>query len=241
MRRPTSLLCLLGLAACASPAPTPNTPNSPAPAATASAPAANASAPTNAQLFSLFEDDFKTCYEQGKRMAPNMGAGKVTWLFSVSENGAVECVVPTDDTGFGQTVEDCMSQRIGRERFPAGGEWSAELPVRVKEGSMGLGEARTSGLETLETHGLDDASVAVQQLLPALQRCAQPVDGHALQVIHVSGRVGADGHVTCAMASASAAVSHDVRACSAAVLDAARFPVPKGGVGLVSIPIKILH
>lgn len=199
-------------------------------------------AETAESLYARFEHDFWGCYEEGKRATPNMGAGKITWLISVDEHGKSECVVPMQDTGFTQKVEDCMAERIAREQFAPGSEWSASLPIRVREGKMQLGARGRSGeLETLEWHGIDDEDVTttVQGLLPSLTKCVQSAPIDRARTIRVGARIGADGKVTCALASGSRRVPHEVKQCTINTLSGAHFHKPKGGFGLVSIPIQL--
>jgi hypothetical protein len=171
-----------------------------------------------------------------------MGDGKITLLASVDTSGKTRCVVPMDDTGLTQEVEDCISARLARESYDAGRSWSFELPIAFRSGALALGkEASGPMLEDIDTHGLPDASKVVEGLLPKLSECVQPVGKSAgLRVVHVGARVGPDGRVTCALATGVGLVPEEVRTCSRSALESARFSPPKSGTGLVSIPVKIL-
>lgn len=185
------------------------------------------------------------CYEQGKKSTPKMLSGRATLDVSIDSAGKPACVVVGDDTGLTQEVEDCMAARMSRETFKSNGAtWATEIPILVKDGKVSLGPPATNApaLETVETHGLpDSAHDVVEALLPQLHECTKGGDGKsALRVIHVGARVGKDGRVQCALASSAAPVPSKVRTCAAGVLAGAKFPPPKGAVGLVSVPVKVL-
>jgi hypothetical protein len=196
----------------------------------------------DAEILERVKSDFDECYARGKKKTPEMTSGKVTWLASVDVSGRTTCVVPLDDTGLTQDVEDCMSARLERERFTPGAPWSFELPIVASDGGVRLGRETTGPvLEDLSVHGLSDASEVVTSLLPKLTECVQPLDkSQTLRVIHVGARVGSDGSVACALTTATSVVPDEVRACTSAVLERARFKAPRSGMGLVSIPIKVL-
>jgi len=196
----------------------------------------------DAEILERVKADFAECYVRGKKSTPQMMSGKVTWLASVDASGRPTCVVPLDDTGLTQEVEDCMSARLERERFTPGAPWSFELPIVASDDGVRLGRETTGPvIEDVSEHGLPDASEVISSLLPKLTDCVQPLDkSKELRVIHVGARVGADGTVTCALATAtSSSVPEEVRDCTEAVLKEARFKAPRSGVGLVSIPIKV--
>jgi hypothetical protein len=202
-------------------------------------------AETAEQIYARVQADLVACYEQGKKSTPKMLSGRATLDVSVDSAGKPACVVVGDDTGLTQDVEDCMSARMSRETFKSNGAtWATELPILVKDGKVSLGPPATAApaLETVETHGLpDSAHDVVEALLPQLHECTKGGDGKAgLRVIHVGARVGKDGRVQCALASSAAPMPSKVRTCAASVLAGAKFPPPKGAVGLVSVPVKVL-
>jgi len=246
------------LLACAGKGPPSATPSSTATKAHASndgssareAPASSTSTPTSSpapaltdeQILARVRSDLLACYEQGKKSTPAMADGKLTLLASVDTSGKTTCVVPTDDIGLTQEVEDCMSSRLGRETFTPGTSWSFELPIAVRAGAVTLGkEAAGPVIEEVSEHGLPDAMKVVHGLLPKLSECVQPVEkSSGLRVIHIGARVGSDGRVSCTVATGAGAVPEEVRTCSRTALEATRFGAPKSGAGLVSIPVKIL-
>ncbi|MBX3214754.1 MAG: hypothetical protein KF850_22145 [Labilithrix sp.] len=197
---------------------------------------------TDEQILERVRADLAQCYEQGKKAAPKMANGKLTLLASVDSSGTTTCVVPMDDTGLTREVEDCMGARLARETYAAGPQWTFELPIAVRGGAITLGK-ETSGavIDEVDAQGLPDANRVVQGLLPKLSECAQQMEASStLRVIHVGARVGADGRVACALATGAGAIPEEVRTCSRGALESARFGAPKSGVGLVSIPVKIL-
>jgi hypothetical protein len=202
-------------------------------------------AETPEEIFSRLQSDLVACYERGKKAAPKMGSGKVTLNVAIGRDGNTTCVVPSDDTGLTQEVEDCMGERVARESFKSnGGTWATEIPVIVKGGKLSLGPAVAAApaLETVETHGLpDSAHEVVEALLPELHGCTEGIDKSAgLRVVHVGARVGKDGRVECALASSASPLPAKVRECAAGAIAQARFPAPRSAVGLVSVPVKVL-
>ncbi len=197
---------------------------------------------TDEEILARVSSDFLACYQQGKKSTPTMADGKLTLLASVDGSGKTTCVVPTDDTGLTQEVEDCMSARLGRETFAPGRSWSFELPVAVRSGAVSLGKETTGPvIEEVSEHGVPDASKVVERLLPKLSECVQPVEkSSGLRVIHLGARVASDGRVSCTVATGAGTVPEEVRTCSKNTLEAARFGAPKSGAGLVAIPMKIL-
>lgn len=202
-------------------------------------------AETPEQIYARVQSDLVGCYEQGKKSTPKMLSGRATLDVSIDSTGKAACVVISDDKGLTQEVEDCMTARMSRETFKSNGTtWATEIPVLVKDGKVSLGPPATGApaLETVETHGLpDSAHDVVVALLPQLHDCTKGGDAKSnLRVIHVGARVGKDGRVQCALASAAAPMPSKVRTCAAGVLAGAKFPAPKGAVGLVSVPVKVL-
>jgi hypothetical protein len=200
--------------------------------------------PSPAEIFARIKDDLTACYEQGKRAAPKMAGGKVTLHNAVDERGVTTCVIPSDDTGLTQEVEDCMSERLAKERYAAGGAWTTEMPVVVKGGAVTLGDPKANAgasFESVETHGIPDAVPVIKALMPELDACvSQMGESSGLRLVYVGGRIGAHGEVQCALATAADDVPEPVRNCAAGVISKAKFGTPRSGVGLVSIPVKIL-
>jgi hypothetical protein len=221
-------------------------PASPAPNdATAEAASAPKAHPAPQDVFERLKPDFVTCYEQGKKAAPKMATGKVTMHAAVDVAGRTSCVVPSDDTGLTQEVEDCIGARLAKETYDTGLAWSYEIPIVVKkDGALTLGDPAAddgASFENVETHGLSDATPVVKSLLPALDACMRGMPASAgLRLVYVGGRVGKDGKVECALATGAKDVPDAVRACAADVLMSAKFAAPKSGSGLVSIPVKVL-
>jgi len=168
-----------------------------------------------------------------------MTSGRATFHLAVAAEGATRCVVPSDDAGLSQEVEDCMRTRLETERFAAtAGPWSAAVPVLVRDGSLALGSGSNgpAALEMIESHGLgEDIYDTVEALLPDLKSCL--TSRGAGGVVRVGAKVAADGRVTCAVASGS--VPDGPRACVEAALEGARFRPPKRGYGLLSLPIGV--
>lgn len=202
-------------------------------------------AETAEQIYARVQADLVACYEQGKKSTPKMLSGRATLDVSIDSAGKAACVVVGDDTGLSQEVEDCMAARMSRESFKSNGAtWATEIPIVVKDGKVSLGPPATAApaLETVELHGLPDSAYeVVEALLPRLHECTQGGGGQStLRVIHVGARVGKDGRVECALASSAMPMPSKVRSCAADVLAGAKFPPPKGAVGLVSVPVKVL-
>jgi hypothetical protein len=210
--------------------------------------AAAATAPTEhpspAEIFARIKDDLTACYEQGKKAAPKMAGGRVTLHNAVDERGVTTCVIPSDDTGLTQEVEDCMSERLAKERYAAGGAWTTEMPVVVKGGAVTLGDPKANdgaSFSSVETHGIPDAVPVIKALMPELDACvSQMGESSGLRLVYVGGRIGAHGEVQCALATAADDVPEPVRNCAAGVISKAKFGTPRSGAGLVSIPVKIL-
>lgn len=208
----------------------------------ASAPAAPP--PTPEAIFARLSSDFQQCYVAGKKATPTMGNGKITLHAAVDGQGVTRCVVPSEDTGLTQEVEDCMSDRLAKETYAGTSAFSVEVPLGVKGGKVGLRNDANDGpvLESVESHGLGDPHAIIDALVPKLKVCLGDLPASdTLRVLYVGGRVGKDGHVTCALATSATdeLLPPKVGACVADVLDQAKFPPPKSGSGLVSIPLKV--
>jgi hypothetical protein len=201
--------------------------------------------PAPASIFRSLRSDLVACYEEGRNEVPAMTSGKITYLVSIDASGRTTCVVPSDDTGLTQDVENCMRARLEREVFPRGAKaWSTALPILVRDAELALGEARKAApsIETVESHGLDeDVYPVVVKLLPELYACVRGIDKSAdLRVVYVGGRVDAAGRVACSVTSSAAPIDQEIRDCTSRVLMGAKFRPPKRGYGLVSVPLKVL-
>jgi hypothetical protein len=245
-------LALFALTACAEPPPAAPPPVAPPPPPSHAAapppkpgpslPPKPTGAPPPDTVFARVKSRFVRCYEDGAKKNPEMTAGKATFHVSVASDGATRCVVPSDDNGLTQEVEDCMRTTLEGERFTEGSApWVASVPVVVRDGKVALGSpaARTpSTLEMIESHGLgDDLYDVVTALIPDLTACLGPGEGAA----HVGAKVARDGTVTCAVATSAQPLSEPVRRCAEGVLGRARFKPPKPGYGLLSLPIAVQH
>jgi hypothetical protein len=197
--------------------------------------------PDAAGLFARIRAGLARCYDEGKKAAPAMADGKLTLNASIDDHGVPGCVIPSDDTGLTQEVEDCMSARLAAERFEPGAPFATAVPVAVRSGSVELG-ARTSvtvGIESVETHRMPDAFDVLESLVPELQACvraASSPERAGPSSILVGARVKTDGRTECALATPAIP---DVSACTTRVFLGAKFPPPKGGPGLVLVPIAL--
>lgn len=213
--------------------------------ASASYTAAQTATPTSADVYARVQADFVACYEQGKRAIPTMTAGKVTYHVAVERDGKASCVVPSDDSGLSNDVEDCMRKRLERETFgPSSAGFTVIVPVVVRDAKVSLGKvADAPTMEMVESQGLSEEMYdVVESLLPELKSCLAPIDAAAgVRVVYVGGRVGADGRVECAIASAASNVPPTARDCAAKTVSRAKFAPPKHGLGLVSIPIEVVR
>jgi hypothetical protein len=203
----------------------------------------NGNGPDGAAIFATLRAKLSACYEQGKSATPTMLDGKLTLNASVAASGQPACVIPSNDTGLTQEVEDCMSARFLETRFsPTRAAWSAAVPVAVRNGVVQLGEAAAAAaasFASIETYRMPDAFDVLESLVPELQACMQGVERSArLRSVLVGARVGADGRTQCALAT-SESLPLAVGECTAGVLRGAKFPPPKGGAGLVLVPIAV--
>lgn len=241
-------------AATSAPPSSPSAPGAPAPstssAASAPGPRAQpaalptpAPAPDAAAVFAVVKPKLVACYEKGKRTTPAMLDGRLTLHASVDARGKPSCVIPSSDTGLTQEVEDCMSAQLLDTTFTSGqgAPWSAALPIQVRGGVVQLGEpaAGTTGFESIETYRMPDAFEVLESLVPELQACMRGIDRSArLRSVLVGARVATDGRTQCALA-ASESLPAQVGECAAGVLRGAKFPPPRGGPGLVLVPITL--
>jgi hypothetical protein len=199
--------------------------------------------PDAAAIFARLHPGLVRCYEEGRKSTPTMLDGKLTLNASVDATGRTTCTIPTDDTGLTQEVEDCMSARLTAEKFDPDAMWTAVVPIAVRGGVVGLGERATgtAGIESVETHRMPDAFEVLESLVPELQSCIRELDkSTGVQTIIVGARVGLDGRPTCALASPNAGVlPPKISACATSAFASAKFPPPKGGPGLVLVPIRL--
>lgn len=209
--------------------------------AAVNAPAAVAP-PAPAALFESMRGDLTRCYANGKRGTPTMTDGRITLEFTVDDDGKTTCVVPSDDRGLTQEVEDCMSARVAKETYPTRTSWSSEIPVVVHDGAVALGESSAAPtLETVESHGIDGAGSGVQAVMPELRKCTQELPPHGtLRVVHVGARIARDGKPQCAVASSDTPVPASVRKCVADAMMGARFSPTKAASAFVSVPLKVM-
>jgi|GEM_PF-1776715 len=202
-----------------------------------------ARAPTAEDVFGRLQPALAACYAGGRKNAPAMSDGKLSLLASVDALGKPSCVIPADDTGLSQEVEDCMRARFAEGSYARGAPFALELPIVVAGGAVTLRRAAPTAptLDTIESHGVRDAEDVLQKLLPELDACMSSLaSSSALRVVHVGARIGATGRVDCALATSSSPLPASVRDCSVGVLSRAVFARPEKGVGFVSVPLKVL-
>lgn len=212
--------------------------------ATPSSPSSNVAPAREDDPFTKVRGDFTACYEEGKKAVPTMTSGKITFHAAVDASGKTTCVVPSDDTGLTQDVENCMRARLDKESYAKrDAPWSYALPLVVKDGKLGPGDVRANppAIETVESHGLaEDVYDVIDALLPQLYECTRTIPRSSdLRVVYVGGRVGSSGIVECALASSSSNIPVDARTCVAKVFGRAKFRAPKKGYGLVSVPLNL--
>jgi hypothetical protein len=211
---------------------------------TPTAAAANpASAERPEAIFERVKPELVKCYEDGRKAVPTMLDGKLTLNASIDRAGKTSCVIPTDDTGLTQEVEDCMSSKLLAAKVGDASTPIVSIPVAVRGGSVGLGERASGsfGIESVETHRMPDAFEVIENVLPEIQVCVREQDrSSGVSSVVVGARVGTDGRTQCALATAtSGALTRKVGDCAANTLRAAKFPPPKGGTGLVLVPIRL--
>jgi hypothetical protein len=195
-------------------------------------------------VFERVKPELVKCYEEGKKAVPTMLEGKLTLNAAIDAGGKTTCVVPTDDTGLTQEVEDCMSSRLAAAKVGDGTAPVLSIPIAVRGGVVRLGDRSTApvGIESVETHRMPDAFEVIENLLPDLQTCVREQDGQSRGVtsVIVGARVGTDGRTQCAVATMSSeTISRKVSDCAAGAMRAAKFPPPKGGTGLVLVPLRL--
>lgn len=212
------------------------------PAPTPSSPTRAASvAPSAPAIFARIRGDLADCYERGRKATPEMKDGKVT-LHATMAAGRTACVIPADDRGLTQEVEDCMGARLAREAHEPGVEGAVSLPVIVNAGAVSLGavDATISALDSIETTRMPDAFEAVEDLVPKFEACvARAPRSGGVAMLVAGARVAADGRVECAISMTSGGLPDAAARCARGVLEAARFPPPKRAPGLVLLPLRL--
>jgi hypothetical protein len=200
--------------------------------------------PTEAALFDRLRQGLVACYENGRRAVPTMTDGRLTLNVSIDASGKPLCAIPTDDTGLTQEVYDCMSARLMKETFPPGEPWTASVPVVVKGGVLEQGKrAKPSELGSVETHRMDDAFDELETLTPRLSACTHGMDASAgVDALVVAARVERDGKPQCAIAAPfTGTLPRKIVDCATSTFMAAKFPPPKGGLGLILVPITLVR
>lgn len=213
-------------------------------ASTDAAPAASSlrERPDASALFTLLKPDLESCYATGRLAVPTMLEGKLTLNAAIDARGEAVCVVPTEDSGLTQEVEDCMSERLAARSFGAGRATTMAVPVVVRAGAVRLGDetAHANVVESVETRNMPDAFDAIESVEPALRACARGIDRTGPRSIIVAARVGANGRARCALATSGAGtVPPAAAACLVNAFLEASFPPPKRGSGLVLVPISL--
>ena len=260
MRIALAVLAAPGLAACGGPAgPSsvtaapgttgmPGTPGAPArsdsPPRSPPSAAPRKAPPDTAAIYARLRPALVACYDQGQKSTPEMVEGKLTLNATIDAAGRTSCVIASEDTGLTQEVEDCMVARFATEKFDesAGAPWQAVVPVVVRKGAVQLGERAASQVlaETVETRNMPDAFEALESLLPELTICLHAIDrSSGPRSILVAAKIGADGRSQCALTSSFTPLPPKVGDCAAGVLQAAKFPPPKRGAGVVLVPINL--
>lgn len=197
-------------------------------------------------VFDRIRPGLLRCYEDGRKTTPTMLDGKLTLNGSIEPTGGVSCAIPTEDSGLTQEVEDCMSSelaaaKLSRQRAP----WSIAIPVAVEAGALKLGRrspAARFSIESVETHRMPDAFDTLETLVPDLHECLHGVDRSAgVREVVVGARVSVEGKPTCALvAPSSGTLPLSVRECTSSLFARTKFPPPKGGMGLILVPIALM-
>jgi hypothetical protein len=200
--------------------------------------------PDAAAIFARLKPGLTQCYEQEKKATPAMIEGKLTLNASIDASGKATCVIPTEDTGLTQEVEDCMSARleaVAFDRTPA--PWTIAVPVLVRSSVVQLGDIKTAdkiGFDTVETHRMANAFEKLEAIEPSLTACVRGIDKSAgVRSLLLGARVATDGRNVCAMASSPSTLPASVSDCLVGVLRSTTFPPPKGGPGLILIPMNL--
>lgn len=210
-------------------------------------PASTAEREEPAVAFERIKPGLVKCYEQGRVSTPTMLDGRLTINASVDASGRIGCVIPTDGFGLTQEVEDCMSAQLATTKLAElGSAWSIAVPIVVKAGSVQFAERKSQpalAIESVETHRMSDAFDVLEALVPELQECVRSVDrsgGSAVSEVIVGARVNTDGRTACALAAPrSGTLPTKVSECASALFMRTKFPPPKGGMGLILVPIML--
>lgn len=205
------------------------------------APETNATPADASSAFGRLRGAFAACVEEGRKSTPSMRDGRVTLHAAVDASGHAACVVPAEGMGLTQDVEDCMSARVAGERFTPPGS-ALRIPLALRGGELALGEDKVGSLAlaSVETHRMADAFDVLDDLLPKMQTCIGESDpARRPKSLLVAARVGLDGRPTCALTATNDGAAPGLAACTTAVLQGAKFPPPKGGPGLVLVPLQL--
>lgn len=195
-----------------------------------------------AALFARLEPELVACFERGLVAAPKMSDGRVTVHATIGEDGAPTCVIPGDDSGLTQEVEDCMADRVGAARFGPGEEALVSLPIAVRGRRVALGSPRAEGFhfDSIATVRLPSAFELLEDLEDELEGCvSSAAPPGSSQSVVVGARVGGDGRAQCSITVGPSAIASTVRTCASGALATARFPTPKGADGLVLFPVHV--
>jgi hypothetical protein len=171
--------------------------------------------------------------------------GKLTLNASFDASGKAACAIPTEASGITQAVEDCMSARLGAESFGPGEPGTEIVPIVLKGGVLALGDrsANVSTLESVETRRMPDAFEVLESLVPKLSACLHDLDrSSGIKSIVVAANIGTNGRARCALVSpATGTLPPKVSSCAVDVFDQAKFPPPKGGPGVILVPLNLMH
>lgn len=174
-----------------------------------------------------------------------MTDGKIVLAAGVDPAQRTACVIPMDTSGITREVEDCMSSRVAKERFDA--KATVTLPITLKGGALSLEEGggakpSTISLDSIETYRMPDAFEALDAIESDLGGCVRGIDKSlGVRSILVGARVRTDGKNQCALTtSPSPSLPPKIAECLSGVVRSTAFPPPKGGPGLVLIPIQLL-
>jgi hypothetical protein len=200
--------------------------------------------PDAAAIFAQLKPAFSSCYEKERKSTPTMLDGKLTLNASFDAKGKAICAIPTEASGVTQGLEDCMSDRLEADTFGPGEPWTEVVPIAIHAGVLGLAERSSNlvALESVETRRMPDAFDLLESLVPKLQTCLHELDrSSGIRSIVVGAKVGSDGRSRCALASPSSGVlTPKVNACFIDTFAAVKFPPPKGGLGVILVPLNLV-
>jgi hypothetical protein len=209
-----------------------------------STPRAGSSRSDAAAVFARLKSAFDACYQEGKKSTPTMLDGHLTLNASFDANGKTTCAIPTEASGITQAVEDCMSERLASESFGAGEPGTSVLPLVLHGGVLELADpnaTKVTTLESVETRRMPDAFDVLEALVPKLEHCLHDLDrSSGIKSIVVAANIGLDGRTRCALASPNTSVLPlKVSACTVDAFGTAKFPPPKGGTGVILVPLNL--